>query len=71
MKSTWPTPAPRVGDLTPPIFNLLALGVGVGGNTKFSICVGGKILALLDTNMLVSPTRDCGVGGLSQGKDPT
>ena len=31
MKSTWPMPAPRVGDPTPPIFHLLALGVGVGG----------------------------------------
>ena len=29
------------------------------------------ILAFLDTNMLVSPTRNCGVGGLIQFKDPT
>ena len=36
-KSTLPMPAPRVGDPTPPIFHLLALGVGVGGNASFSI----------------------------------
>ena len=37
MKSRWPTPAPCVGDPTPPIFHLLALGVGVGGNANFSV----------------------------------
>ena len=37
MKSTWPTPVPRVGDSTPPIFHLLVLGVGVGGNANFSV----------------------------------
>ena len=42
MKSTWPTPAPRVGDPTPPIFHLLALGVGVGGNANFSVRMGGN-----------------------------
>ena len=30
-----------------------------------------QILGFLDTNMLVCPTRICGVGGLSQCKDPT
>ena len=30
-----------------------------------------QILAFLDTNMLVSPTRNCGDGGLSQIEDPT
>ena len=42
MKSTWPTPAPRVGERTPPIIDLLALGVGVGGYANFSIRVGGN-----------------------------
>ena len=42
MKSTWPTPAPHVGDATPPIFHLLALGVGMGGNANFSVRVGGN-----------------------------
>ena len=42
MKSTWPTPAPRVGDPTPPIFHLLTLGVGVWGNENVSIRVGGN-----------------------------
>ena len=30
-----------------------------------------QILAFLDTNMSVSPTQNCDVGGLSQRKDPT
>ena len=30
-----------------------------------------QILAFLDTNMFVSPKRNCGVGGLSQRQDPT
>ena len=40
MKSTWPMPAPGVGDPTSPIFHLLTFGVGIGGNTNFSIRVG-------------------------------
>ena len=40
MKSTCPMPAPRVGDPMPPIFHLLALGVGVGSN--FSVRVEGN-----------------------------
>ena len=72
MKCTCPTPAPCVGDPMPPIFNWLALGVGVGGNANFSARVGSNAnLVFLDTNMLISPTRDCGVGGLSQCEDPT
>ena len=31
----------------------IALGVGIVGNANFSV---------LDTNMLVSPTQNCGVG---------
>ena len=69
MKSTWPMPAARFGHPTPPIFHLLALVVGVGGNTNFSFRVEGNAnLRFLDTNMLVS--RNCGVGGLSQREDP-
>ena len=55
MKST---SAPCVWDLTPPIFHLLVLGVT-------------QILVFLDTNMLVSLTRNCGIGGLSHREDPT
>ena len=40
MKSTWPTPAPRIGDPMPHIFHLLTLGVGIGGNTNFSFALG-------------------------------
>ena len=42
MKCTWPTPTPRIGDLTQPLFHLLALGVGVGGNANFRVGVGGN-----------------------------
>ena len=42
MKSTWPTPAPRVGDPTGTIFHLLALGVCIGSNANFRVRVGGK-----------------------------
>ena len=45
------------------------LGFGVGGNAHFGFGVGG--FAFSDTNMLVSPTRNSGVGGLSQHQDPT
>ena len=41
-----------------PIFYLLVLRVT-------------QMLAFLDTNMLVSPMQNCGVGSLSQLKDPT
>ena len=41
-KSTWPMPAPCVGDPMPPIFHLLALGVGVGGNANVSVRIGGN-----------------------------
>ena len=30
-----------------------------------------QILAFLNTNMFVSTTRNCGVGGISQHKDPS
>ena len=42
MKSTWPTPAPRVGDPTSPIIHQLALVVGGGYNTNFSVRIGGN-----------------------------
>ena len=36
----------------PPIFHLLTLGVGVGGNANFTVYVGGNTnLPFLDTNM--------------------
>ena len=61
-----------VGDPTQPLFHGRTLGVCVGGNTNFRFGVGvTQILAFLDTNMFVSPTQNCGVGGLSQRKDPT
>ena len=54
MKCTWPAPAPRIGDPMPPIFHLLALGVGAGGNTNYRVSRWGtQILAFIDTNMLV------------------
>ena len=71
MKSTWPMPAIHVRDTMPPMFHLLALGVDVGGKQILAFVLGvTQILAFLDNNMLVSPTRNCGVGGLSQRADP-
>ena len=62
MKCTWPEPE----DATPPICHWLALGFGVwrlaSGNANFHI---------LDTNMLVSPTQNAGVGGIAQRQPPT
>ena len=37
MTSTWPTREFFIGDPTPPIIHLLALGVGVGGNANFRV----------------------------------
>ena len=45
------------------------LGFGVGGDAHLRVGVGGD--AFSDTNMLVSPTQNSGVGGLSQHQDPT
>ena len=42
MKPTWSTREFCVGDLMPPIFHLLALGVCVGGNANFGVLVGGN-----------------------------
>ena len=44
--------------------------LGVARIFKFASGVR-QILALLDTNMLVSHKGNCGVGGLSQRRDPT
>ena len=79
MKSTqkiWNVHAQRKkfgGDPTQPIFHWLALGfrVGVTQILKFALEVTQIFLTSLDTNMLVSPMRNCGVGGLSQRQDPT
>ena len=42
MKSTWPMRKFCVGDPTPPVLHLLALGVGVGGNANFSVRIRGN-----------------------------
>ena len=41
----------------------------MGGEAHFRFGVGG--FAFSDTNMLVSPKRNSGVGGLTQRQDPT
>ena len=69
MKCTWPTSVPCVGDPMPPIFHLLALGVGIGGN--FSMCIGGNAKFSVFRYQLVSPTQNCCVGGVSQRKEST
>ena len=47
----------------------LRWGFALGETQILGLASG--VLALLDTNMLVSPTRNSGVGGLSQRQDPT
>ena len=48
------------------------LGLASGETQILGFALGVKqILAFLNTNMLVSPTQSCGVGGLSQRQDPT
>ena len=63
-------------DPTPPIFHLLASGFGVGANANFRFGVGGLASGntnshILDTNMLVFPTQNSGVGGITQRQPPT
>ena len=73
MKCTWPTQKLCVGDPMQPIFYWLALGFCIGGNGNFMFRVGGNanFSVFRYQNMLVSPRRNCGVGGLSQRQDPT
>ena len=83
MKCTCPTQRPNARDPTHPIFHWLALGFCVGGNANFTFLRRGqtqilcfvsgetRILAFSDTNMLVSPAQNSGVGGLSQRQGPT
>ena len=49
---------------TRPIFHLFALGVCAGGNTNFSVRIGGN--AYLAFYMLVSPTQNSCIGGIAQ-----
>ena len=62
MKSTWPTPAPPLGTKRHLYYTCVHRGLALRV---------AQILAFLDTNMLVSQTRNCGVGGLSQCEDPS
>ena len=63
-------------DPTPPIFHWLALGFGVraNANSRFGVGVlasGNANFQILDTNMLVSPMQNSGVGGIAQRQPPT
>ena len=53
MKSTWPTPAPSVGEPTPPIFHQLALGVGLTQILAFALGLT-QILAFLEQREIVA-----------------
>ena len=58
-------------DPTPPIFHWLASGFGVRANANFrfgvgSLASGNANFHILDTNMLVSPMQNSGVGGIAQ-----
>ena len=57
MKCTWPMQAPTRGDPSQTIFHWLTLG-------PWGFALGPQ--GFLDTNMLVSPTRNGHVGGLNQ-----
>ena len=62
-------------DPTPAIFHWLASGFGVGANANFRFGVGSLALGnanfhILDTNMLVSPIQNSGVGGIAQRQPP-
>ena len=70
MKSTWPMPVPAVGDPPPPIFQRSGLALWVMQMLVFVLGVT-QILVVFDTDMLVSPMQNCGVGCLSQSEDPT
>ena len=60
-----------VGDPMRTIFQLFALGVGVGGNANVGVHVGGYAnFSVLDTNILVSPTQNSRVLGLDQRQAP-
>ena len=76
MKSTWPTPAFCVGTQRNLYSTDWRRGFGVGANANFRFGVG--VLAsgnahfhILDTNMLVFPTQNPGVGGIAQRQPPT
>ena len=48
------------------------VGLGLGVTQILAFALGEtQILVFLDTNMLVSPTRNCGVWGLSQSENPS
>ena len=63
-------------DPTPPIFQWLSSGFGVGANANFrfgvgSLASGNANFHILDTNMLVSPMQNSGIGGIAQRQSPT
>ena len=69
---TCPTQRPKAGTQR----NLYSTGWHWGfasGETQILCFASGKtqVLAFSDTNMLVSPTQNSGVGGLSQRQGPT
>ena len=60
MKSTWPMRKFSVGDQTPTLFHLLHWGFVLGVTQILVYALGvTQILAFLDTNMLISPMRNC------------
>ena len=69
IKCTCPTPEFCVGTRC----NLYSTGLRLGlasGKTQI-LGLASCVFAFSDTNMLVSPRRKCGVGGVSQRQDPT
>ena len=71
MKCSWLTHTFCVEEQMQHIFQWLVLGFCIGGNANFMFRVGGNANFRVFRYMLVSQTRNCGVGGLSQHQDPT
>ena len=66
----WP---PNVPEIDSTYIPLTCVWLSRRGVTPILGLVSGvkQIFAFLDTNMLVSPRRNCGVGGISQRQDLT
>ena len=72
MKCAWPTRKFCIGDPLNLYSTDSRWGFALGVTQILGLALGEtQILAFLDTNMLVSPMRNCDIGGLSQSQDPT
>ena len=66
MKYTWPTPAFCVGTQRNLYSTDWCRGLALGLTQILGLASGKANFHILDTNMLVSPTQNSGVGGIAQ-----